>query len=123
MVDKFQNQNLGSQQLLVNGTGPLFPTNGRGGSQGTIHANFPAGAYLIEGATTQTNTTTDGTLTIFAGDGTTSLATIPISGTTAGGKPGNYTPIGGLYGLVSDNGFATGVTASTTVTVWFRRIT
>lgn len=121
----------GSKQMLVNSAAAQFPTNGRGGTQGAAHANFPAsGAYVIEGFTVQVIAGAANAVNILAGDGATQLCTIPF---TTAMIPGQYVPIGGLYGYESTPTAAsvggpgisatlTNTTGTPSVTVWFRRI-
>jgi hypothetical protein len=121
----------GSKQMLVNSATAQFPTNGRGGSQGTAHANFPAtGDYVVEGITVQVVAGAANAVNILAGDGTTQLCTIPL---TTAMVAGTYVPIGGVNGYESTpsalgvggpgiSATLSNTTGSPSVTLWFRRI-
>lgn len=112
-------QTYGSQQMAVSSATPVFPTNGRGGSQASVHPNFPATAqYLIEACTVLTSGAAC-TLTVFQGDGTTTLFTVAIPATPA---TGTYIPIGGLNGYQSTAGISAQISAGSTVTLWFREL-
>lgn len=114
----------GSQQMLINAAGPLFPTNGRGGSQGSVAGGFPAtGCYVAEGLTIRVlPTVTTDTVSIFAGDGTTAMCTILVP--VAGWVIGQFIQIGGLYGYDTTplRGISAGASNGTgQYTLWFRR--
>lgn len=113
----------GSKQMVVNSATPIYPTNGRGGSSASPSAAFPNSAsYLVEGFTIQATSAAASTLTVFQGDGTTSLFTLQIPIAAAAGQ---YFPIGGVNGYdASAVGFSAQITSAGTPhtgNLWFRR--
>lgn len=116
----------GSQQMLLTGTTVLFPTNGRGGTAASAGVAFPStGRYVAEALTVRVVPLTgNDTVTILAGDGTTSMCSVIVPTTVVIGQ---YIPIGGVYGY--DTGSLLGISAQITqggtagtYTLWFRQI-